>query len=52
MAKDRIGGGFSQKDAQKATNATRKQTSKAHHQARNDAAKTGGWNVPKNRNKK
>ena len=46
---NQVGGGFSQKDAQKATNTTRKNTSRAYHDARNDAAKEGGHGVPKDR---
>ncbi|MFH1551587.1 MAG: hypothetical protein ABIC36_01750 [bacterium] len=50
--KSEYGGGYSQKDAQRDTNATRKQTQKAFHDARDKAEKSKGWNVPKGRNKK
>ena len=49
---DRVGGGYTQKDAQKDTGSSRRDTSKAHHDARNSAAKSGGWNVPKDRHRK
>ena len=51
-SRDRVGGGFSQKDAQRSTKATGKQTKEAWHDARNDAAKEGGHGVPKSRHKK
>jgi len=46
---DKYGGGYSQKDAAKDTRSSSKDTAKAHHEARNHAAKSGGWGVPKNR---
>ena len=41
--------GYTKKDAAKDTESTVKEVSRAHHQARNDAAKEGGWGVPKDR---
>jgi len=52
MAKSTRTGKYTQSDARRDTGATRRQTSEAHHQARTDAAKAGGWGVPKNRHKK
>jgi len=40
---------YTKKDAAKDTEASGKETARAHHQAREDAAKEGGWGVPKNR---
>jgi len=50
--KSSYGGGFSQRDAQRATNATKKQAQKAFHDARSAAAISKGWNVPKDRHKR
>lgn len=47
--KSEYGGGYSQKDAKKDTSATSHQTSQAYHEARNDAAKSGDYGVPKDR---
>ncbi len=44
---ERYGGGWSQKDTQAKTNSSRRDTSRAFHQARNDSAGKNG--VPKNR---
>ena len=51
-SKSSYGGGYSQRDAQRDTSATKKQAQEAWHKARNDAAKSKGWSVPKDRNKK
>ena len=50
--KSSYGGGFSQRDAQRATNATKKQAQKAFHDARDKAAQEKRWNVPKDRHKR
>lgn len=40
---------WAEKDTAKETGAGGKQVSRAFHDARNDAAKEGGWGVPKDR---
>lgn len=40
---------YGPKDAAKDTNSSRRDVSRAWHEARNDAAKEGGWDVPANR---
>lgn len=40
---------YDQKDAQKDTDATSKDVSKAWHDARDAAAKEGNWGVPEDR---
>lgn len=50
--KSQYGGGYSPKDAQRDTEATKRQAREAWHQARNDAAKSKSWNVPKDRHDK
>lgn len=47
--KSSYGGGYSQKDAKQDTGATTGQTKQAWHDARDDASKSRGWGVPKNR---
>lgn len=47
--KSEYGSGYSQKDAKKDTGATNRQTSQAWHDARDDAAKSGGYKVPEDR---
>lgn len=41
--------GYTKKDAAKDCDTSVKEVSKAHHQARDDAAKEGGWGVPEDR---
>lgn len=47
--KSSYGGGYSQNDAKRDTGATQKQVQEAHHQAREDAAKSGRHGVPSDR---
>jgi len=47
--KSEYGGGYSQEDARRDTGASRKDVSRAWHDARDDAAEEGGWRVPKDR---
>ena len=52
MTDYRIGGGgtaYGKNDAAKETGSSVKDTSAAWHQARDDAAKEGGWGVPADR---
>ena len=51
MSKDKssYGGGYSQKDARRDTDATRSQSKKAWHDARDHAAEHGGYRVPEHR---
>lgn len=44
-----MGAPYNEKDAAKDTNSNLKEVSKVWHEARNDAAKEGGWGVPKDR---
>jgi hypothetical protein len=43
---------WTEKDTSKETGESIKEVKKAWHEARNQAAKEGGWNVPKNRHDK
>jgi len=48
-SKSQYGGGYAQGDAQRDTEATRRQAQKAWHDARDAAQKLKSWNVPKDR---
>ena len=39
--------GYTEKDAAKETGASNKEVNNAWHTARDDAAKDGGWGIPK-----
>jgi len=43
---------YTKKDAGKDTGSTVKEVSRAWHEAKNDAAKEGGWGVPEDRHEK
>jgi len=43
------GGGYSKTDAARDTGSSTSDVSRAHHDARDVAAKEGGWGVPSNR---
>ena len=49
---ERYGGGWDSKDSAAKTGASRKDTSRAFHDARDTAAREGGWNIPKDRHNK
>ena len=42
-------GKWTDKDTARETNSTMKEVKEASHQARDDAAKEGGWGVPEDR---
>ncbi len=44
-----MGSGYDKTDAAKATDASTSKVSEAWHQAKDDAAKEGGWRVPADR---
>ena len=45
----KVGYKYTEKDAAKDTNASKNDVKSAWHDARDDAAKEGGWNVPSDR---
>jgi len=47
--KSEYGGGYSEKDAQKDTGASRRDVSQSWHDARDDAASSGNQGVPADR---
>lgn len=49
MGKGEYGGGYDKKDASKDTGDSTGKVSEAWHDARDDAAKEGGWGVPEDR---
>lgn len=49
MEKGEFGGGYDKTDAARDTDTSTGKVSEAWHQAREDAAKEGGWGVPKDR---
>lgn len=49
MGKGEYGGGYDKVDASKDTGDSVSKVSEAWHEAREDAAKEGGWGVPKDR---
>jgi hypothetical protein len=44
-----MGAPFNEKDAAELTNVSIREVNETWHQARDDAAKEGGWGVPENR---
>lgn len=50
--KGEYGGSYSKSDASKDTSSSASQVSHAWHDARDDAAKEGGWGVSKDRHNK
>jgi len=42
---------WTEKDTARETNSSIKEVKKSFHQARNDAAKEGGWGVPEDRHR-
>jgi len=42
-------GKYTNRDVARETESSRREVSAAHHQAKDDAAKEGGWGVPENR---
>ena len=49
MGKGEYGGGYDKSDAARDTDSSTGKVSEAWHQARDDAAKEGGWGVPADR---